>query len=363
MQLYKKFSNLSDVRGIIQLSNSDILISSKNKIKIFSSKTFQNLYSFAEFNSIHVSINDVHEIQGSNKNEIILSINTLNYKFRIILLKVNSKSNQKYSRELLYNDIEQLRNFITVYNASVDTFLNNLIISLSSSIFYFKMISESGKYNLIKEKEYVSKDSCIFKAMKYLNHKGNDYIITIEKKVDPPNKGFNLRIYYYENFELITQINNLNLSTQYAPSISFMTLFDLDKPFLVVGDHYDKLLIVKLFDDVEIYGEICLSKSSKKFPSTNSFNFEIKTVCGLNDGTFIVGLTYILVQEKINYLIRGKINFKNKKFQLVEINDNAHNNKQNNFITSSSLIRGNNKSDDCFIITGDNEGILNVWKY
>ncbi len=362
MQLYKKFSNLSDVRGIIQLSNSDILISSKNKIKIFSSKTFQNLYSFAEFNSIQVSINDVHEIQGSNKNEIILSINTFNFKFKIILLKVNSKSNQKYSRELLYNDIEHLKNFLTVYNAFVDSFLNNLIISLDSSIFYFKMISESGKYNLIKDKQYISKDSCIFQAMKYLNHKGANYIITIEKKIEPPNKGFNLRIYYYENFDLITQINNLNLSTKGAPSVSFMTLFDLDKPFLVVGDQYDKLLIVKLFDDVEIYDEICLSKSIKKFPSTNSLNFAIKTVCGLNDGTFVVGLTYILIQDKINYLIRGKINFKNKKFQLVEINDNAHNNKQKNFITSSVLIRGNDKFKDCYINKGYNKENLKDWK-
>ena len=314
MQLYKKFSNLTEVRGIIQLSNSDILISSKNKIKIFSSKTFQNLYSFAEYNSIKVSINDIHEVQGSNKNEIILSINTLNYKFRIILLKVNSKSNQKYSREVLYDEIEQMRNIITVYNASVDSFLNNLIISLSSSIFYYKMKFESGKYNLIKEKEYISKDSCIFKAMKYLNHKSTNYIITIENKYDPPNKGFNLRIYYYENFELITQINNLNLSTQDPPSVSFMTLFDLDKTYLVVGDKFDKLLIVKLFDDVEIYGEICLSKTIKKFPSTNPLNFSIKTICGLNDGTFVVGMTYYLIQDKINYLIRGKINFNKKNF-------------------------------------------------
>lgn len=131
--------------------------------------------------------------------------------------------------------------------------------------------------------------------------------------------------------------------------ISFMTLFDLNEPYFLIGDKTDRLLIIKLFDDFDIYDEIYLTKLIKEF-ALNKFNtsenHNIKTICGLNDGTFVVGIIcYELDNDKnykTNYLIRGRINLKNKKFELLEIYYNAHNNRYN-FITSSLMIKGNNK--------------------
>ena len=66
--------------------------------------------------------------------------------------------------------------------------------------------------------------------------------------------------------------------------------------------------------------------------------------------------------EKTNYIIRGRINFKTRKFELIEMNDNAHNNKTN-FITASLMIQGNNKSEGYFLISGDHEGKVKIWRF
>ena len=370
MKLNKKFSNLVDVNIIKQLSNRDILIASSNKIKIYSINTFQNIYSFSEIKSPTISIKDIHEIKCSNNNDIILSIFLSNNKFHIILLKINSKNNKQYSHKLLQSDIDKNINCPEV---CIDSFSNNLIVSVSHIIFYFEMIFEFGKYNLIKRQTYTIKviPPLKIKAIKCLNHKNINYIITIEETLHFHNNNtisiFNLRIYYLENLELITELNNLNLYLK-ETHMSLMTLFDIDKPYLLVGDKNDKLIILKLYDDFNIYDEICLTKLIKEF-TYNKFNksenYEIKTLCGLNDGTFVVGIIYKLDNDKnnkTNYLIRGKINFKNKKFELLEINDNAHNNKSN-FITSSSMIKVNNKSNEFFLLTGDHEGMVKIWKF
>ena len=65
--------------------------------------------------------------------------------------------------------------------------------------------------------------------------------------------------------------------------------------------------------------------------------------------------------DEKNYLIRGRINPKTKKFELLYINDNVHNNKSN-FITSSSMIINNKKPEETYFISGDHEGMLKIWK-
>ena len=371
MKLHKKFSNLVDVNIIKQLSNGDLLIASSNKIKIYSANKFQNIYSFSEIKEPAISIKDIHEIKSSNNNEIILSIYLSNRKFQIILLKIKSQINKKSSHKLLKFDIDKI---IDSPEVCIDSFSNYLIVGVFSKIFYFEMIFEFRKYNLIRKQLYTIKGfpSVIIKAINCLKHKDIDYIITIEEKIHDRNPHeafsfFNLRIYYFENFELITELNNLNLFLK-EPHLSFMYLFDWDKPYLLVGDKFDKLFVVKLYDDFDIYDEICLTKLIKEL-TLNKFNksenYEIKTICGLNDGTFVVGIIYKLDNDKndrTNYLIRGRINFKKRKFELLEINDNAHNNKSN-FITSSLMIKGNNKLNETFLLTGDHEGMVKIWKF
>ena len=362
MKLHKKFSNLVDVNIISQLSNNDLLIASSNKIKIYSSNSFRNLYTFSEIKSPIISINSIHEIKCPKNSEIILTLYLSNQKFQIILLKINSKSKKKYSHKLLESDIE--KKICSMIDICINSFLYYLIVSQMNKIYYFKLYLDLGRYKLIHTEKYETKNSYRIKAINSLKYKDDDYIITIEEK---NNIFFYLRIYYFQNFELITELNNLNLSLNEV-HLSFMTLFDQDKLYLLVGDKNDKILILKLFNDFDIYDEICLTKLIKEFTFNKlniSENYEIKTICGLNDGTFVLGIIYKIDNDKnnkTNYLIRGKINSKNKKFELLEINDNAHNNKSN-FITSSLMIKGNNKSNEYFLITGDHEGMLKVWKF
>ena len=158
-----------------------------------------------------------------------------------------------------------------------------------------------------------------------------------------------------------------------------MTYFNQDKPYLIIADGYDKLILIKMYDDFDIYDEIYLLKSIKEL-SLNKFNkneyYDIMSISGLNNGTFIVCLYYkeslkplnqtkeiiynLNVNEK-NYLIKGKINLKSRKFELLDINNNAHNNKTN-FITSSEMVKDNSKFEQYFCITGDHEGVLKIWK-
>ena len=367
MKLYKKFSNLFDVNIIKQLSNKDMLIASSNKLKIYSINTFQSLYNFSEIKTPTIYIDDIQEIQNKRNSEIILAINLSNFKVQILLIKMNIKNKKKYNHKLLRElDFSNLK-FKFPKIICIHSFLDSLIISINHIIYYYKNNIELGKYNLIKIEEYKTKDFLIVKGITTLKHKDNNFIITIELKIESLKSYYSLRIYYFENFELLTEIKDLNLSLQKV-HLSFMTFLNINKPYLLIGDTYDKLLIIKLYSDFDIYDEICLTKLIKEFASNNSNkseNYEIKSICGLNDGTFVICILYKLSNdknEKTNYMIRGRINFKTRKFELIGINDNAHNNKTN-FITSSLMIQGNNNNEGYFLISGDHEGVLKIWKF
>ena len=146
-----------------------------------------------------------------------------------------------------------------------------------------------------------------------------------------------------------------------------MTCPDEKILYLILGDNNDRIMIIKLFDDFDIYDNISLSKIIKELSfnrNSCSNDYEIKSICGLNDGTFIISLYYNKALYEKNYIIRGRINPKNKKFELLYINDNVHNNKSN-FITSSTFIENTNnkKIKEEYFISGDHEGMIKLWKY
>ena len=113
-----------------------------------------------------------------------------------------------------------------------------------------------------------------------------------------------------------------------------------------------------------------MSKIIKEFSfnkNSDSNNYKIKSICGLDDGTFIICLFYNKSLNEKNYIIRARINNKNKRFELLYISDNVHNNKSN-FITSSVLVNNisinkNKKIKEDFFISGDHEGMIKIWKY
>ena len=143
-----------------------------------------------------------------------------------------------------------------------------------------------------------------------------------------------------------------------------MTCSDEKKLFLVIGDRNDGIMIIKLFDDFDIYENINLSKIIKdlSYNKNNiSYNYEIKSVCGLNDGSFVIFLYYLEPLNEKNYMIRGRINNKTKKFEVLYINENAHNNKTN-FVTSSIMAKNNKKPEETFFVSGDHEGMIKFWK-
>ena len=145
--------------------------------------------------------------------------------------------------------------------------------------------------------------------------------------------------------------------------MSYFTCSNDKHLYLIIGDKNDRIMIIKLFDDFDIYENICLSKIIKElsFNKNNySNNYEIKSVCGLKDGSFVICLYYKEKLNEKNYIIRGKINNK-KKFELIYIDDNAHNNKTN-FITSSFMITTIKKPEENYYISGDHEGKINIWK-
>ena len=270
MKLYKKFSNLFDVNIIRQLSNKDLLIASSNKLKIYSINTFQNIYDFSEIKRPLISINDIQEIQNSKINEIILAINLSNLKIQIISIKDNIKNKKRYNHELI-QELDLLNiNFkvsnIYIYKCiCIHSFMDNFIISMNYIIQYYKNNDKSEKFNLVKTDEYKTKDLLVVKAINTLKSKDNNYIITVEHNTESlKDYSCSLRIYYFENLELLTEIKDLNLSPQKV-HLSLMTYFNNNKPYLLVGDTYDKLLLIKLYSDFDIYDEICLTKLIKKF--------------------------------------------------------------------------------------------------
>jgi hypothetical protein len=369
MKLYKKFSNLFDVNKIKQLSNKDILIASSNKLKIYSITSFENIYKISEINNPIISIYDIAEIDISIPGQILLAISLSNFSIQLIRLMIKNTSKKKIYKHKLVQEIKFNLN-IKIKKLCINSFLGQLIISINNKIFYYQnQDKEKIKFNSYFQKEEESgiKNEVIIKGITSLKNKNDNLIITLEEKNiiinKIINKSFDLKIYYFENLELITILKDLNIYPEKG-LMSFMTYFNQDKPYLIIADGYDKLILIKMYDDFDIYDEIYLLKSIKEL-SSNKFNkseyYDIMSICGLNNGTFIICLYYKESLNEKNYLIKGKINLKSRKFELLDINNNAHNNKTN-FITSSEMVNDNSKFEQYFCITGDHEGVLKIWK-
>ena len=370
MKLYKKFSNLFDVNKIKQLSNNDILISSSNTLKIYSINTFENLYKLKEIKTPSISIIDIKEIDFSNQNEILLSISLTNFSIQIIKLffKNKNKLNNSNLKKSYKHKLQQEINFrlkTNIINLCIESILGILIISINNKVSYYQNLKKE-KINFIKAEEYELKKEISIKGMTSYKNKQDNFIITIEENEiylnNITNISFDIKIYFFEKFELITCIKDINIFPEKG-LMSFMTYYSLNKSFLLIADTHEKLMMLKMRDDFDIYEEISLIKNIKELSfnkCNNKENYKIKSICGLHDGTFVVCLYYNESLNEKNYLIRGKINLKTKKFELLEINDNAHNNKIN-FITDSSMIKGNIKNEN-FLISGDHEGMLKIWK-
>ena len=289
-----------------------------------------------------------------------------NFAIQIIKLIIKNKNNIKkiYKHKLVQEIVLDLlfKNMNIDIKEYINSLESNLIVGLNNKIFYYQN-KDKEKINFIKIEEYEIKNEIIIRGITSIKNKIDNLIITIEENNPYLNKVFDIKIYFFENFELITSIKDINISPEKG-LMSFMTYYNINNPYLLIGDGHDKLMIIKMHDDFDIYEEICLTKTIKEL-SLNKYNkkenYEMKSICGLYNGTFIICLYYNESLNEKNYLIRGKINFKTRKFELLEINNNAHNNKSN-FITSSSMIKANLKQEEYFLITGDHEGMSKIWK-
>ena len=374
MELYKKFSNLFDVNIIKQLSSKDILISSSNQIKIYSIETFDRIYYFKEIESSIILIKFISEINSNKKNEIILAMALSDFSIQIIkLTKRNSnatntknKSNSKY-RHKLHQTLAFKKNKNIPYDICISSFLNYLIVGINNSVQYY-INKGIDKLNFVKEKEYKINSKLnkkkpsieIVKGIRAVQYQNYNLILLVE---EINYQEYDLKIYYFDSFELITHFRNLYIFPDKG-LMSFMTCSDEKKLFLVIGDRNDGIMIIKLFDDFDIYEDINLSKIIKdlSYNKNNiSYNYEIKSVCGLNDGSFVIFLYYLEPLNEKNYMIRGRINNKTKKFEVLYINENAHNNKTN-FVTSSIMAKNNKKPEETFFVSGDHEGMIKFWK-
>ena len=374
MELYKKFSNLFDVNIIKQLSSKDILISSSNQIKIYSIETFDRIYYFKEIESSIISIKSISEINSNKKNEIILAMALSDFSIQIIKLTKRSsnatntknKSNSKY-RHKLHQTLAFKKNKNIPYYICISSFLNFLIVGINNSVQYY-INKGVDKLNFVKEKEYKINSKLnkkkpsieIVKGIRAVQYQNYNLILLVE---EINYQEYDLKIYYFDSFELITHFRNLYIFPDKG-LMSFMTCSDEKKLFLVIGDRKDGIMIIKLFDDFDIYEDINLSKIIKdlSYNKNNiSYNYEIKSVCGLNDGSFVIFFYYLEPLNEKNYMIRGRINNKTKKFEVLYINENAHNNKTN-FVTSSIMAKNNKKPEETFFVSGDHEGMIKFWK-
>lgn len=374
MELYKKFSNLFDVNIIKQLSSKDILISSSNQIKIYSIETFDRIYYFKEIESSIISIKSISEINSNKKNEIILAMALSDFSIQIIKLTKRSsnatntknKSNSKY-RHKLHQTLAFKKNKNIPYDICISSFLNFLIVGINNSVQYY-INKGVDKLNFVKEKEYKINSKLnkkkpsieIVKGIRAVQYQNYNLILLVE---EINYQEYDLKIYYFDSFELITHFRNLYIFPDKG-LMSFMTCSDEKKLFLVIGDRNDGIMIIKLFDDFDIYEDINLSKIIKNLSYNKnniSYNYEIKSVCGLNDGSFVIFLYYLEPLNEKNYMIRGRINNKTKKFEVLYINENAHNNKTN-FVTSSIMAKNNKKPEETFFVSGDHEGMIKFWK-
>ena len=380
MELYKKFSNLFDANIIKQLSNKDILISSSNQIKLYSINTFDKLYNFKEIKSAIIYIKSIYEInpnKPTKKNETILSFYLSDFTIQIIKLtkKINNKPVYRHKLHQTLDINPNIKNVLNPFSC-INSFLNYLIIGINNRVrYYINKGEENGKINFVKEKEHkinhklntIKYTYNTIKGISCVIYKKYKFVIVIEEI--QLIKQFDIKIFSFEKFELITYFNDVYLSPEKGLKglLSYMTCPDEKILYLILGDNNDRIMIIKLFDDFDIYDNISLSKIIKELSfnrNSCSNDYEIKSICGLNDGTFIISLYYNKALYEKNYIIRGRINPKNKKFELLYINDNVHNNKSN-FITSSTFIENTNnkKIKEEYFISGDHEGMIKLWKY
>ena len=380
MELYKKLSNLLDVNIIKQLSNGDILVSSSNTIKLYSIITFDKLYTFREIKSAIIYIKSIFEISNNiktnKKNEILLAFYLSDFTIQIIKL-IKKGTNKPVYRHKLHQTIDINPNNNNVINpfACITSFFHYLIIGKNNRVqYYINKGEENGKINFTKDKEY--KINCksninnTIIAISCITYKQYKFMIILEEM--ELSKQFDVKIFYFEKFELIMHLSDVYLSPEKGIKglLSFMTCFEEKKLYLILGDNNDKIMIIKLFDDFDIYENISLSKIIKEFSfnkNSDSNNYKIRSICGLDDGTFVICLFYNKSLNEKNYIIRARINNKNKRFELLYISDNVHNNKSN-FITSSVVVNNisinkNKKIKEDFFISGDHEGMIKIWKY
>ena len=276
MELFKKFSNLFDINIIKQLSNKDILISSSNQIKIYSIETFEKIYYFKEIENpiIGISLSD-------------FSIQIIKLVKRIKPLNFKKKLSSFYRHELLQTiGIQKNNNVENIY--CINSFLNYLIIGINNKILYYINKGEK-KINFAKEKEYKINPKLKQKGNYYQRIRGispiifkkNNLLLIIEEIQIV--KKYDIKIYFFKNFELITHFSDIYLYPDKSIT-SLMTNSDRKEIFFILGDKFDRIMIVKLFDDMEIYENINLSKIIKELSfnkNNRSDNYEIKSVCGL----------------------------------------------------------------------------------
>ena len=292
MDLYKKFSNLFDVNLIKQLSNKDILISSSNQIKIYSINTFDKIYYFKEIQSSIISIKSISEINSPKNIGILLAFYLSDFSIQIIKLtrKIKTVTDSKkqssviYRHKLLQTLGIKINNKIGIKaSVCINSCLNYLLIGISNKIQYFINKGEE-KINFSKEKEYIINPQIksdkynneYIKGISSVNYKKYNLLIIIEE-IKTINQ-YDIKIYYFEKFELITHFRNIYIFPEKG-LMSYMTCPNDKILYLVLGDKNDGIMVVKLFDDFDIYENINLSKIIKELSYNQNYNsnyYEIK---------------------------------------------------------------------------------------
>ena len=372
MKLCKKFSNLFDVNIIKQLTNYDLLIASSNQIKIYSPVSFDKIYTFKEIQSPTISINIIEEIYNENSKDIKLSMVLSDYSTQIINLNkkkiLNSKKKYVFTYKHKLNQVITLKNLISnqiikeIPILCICSINNFLIFGLFDTVYYY---NENNKNNFQLYKKYDFKTkNIIIQGLTSIQFDDYDLLILAYKLKE---NFFGIKIFSQENLELITDIEDIGLCPK-NNLMAFMTKSDNTKLYLILGDKNDNVKIICLFNNMsnqafKIYNTFSITKNVKLFKKNKNI-YEIKTICGLNDGTFIVCLLYKEPDNEINYLIRGKLNEKSQKFEILHIDENAHNNTKN-FITSSELLfkEKNNLFNEINLMTGDHEGMIKIWDF
>lgn len=269
MELYKKFSNLFDVNIIYQLSNKDILVASSNQIKIYSINTFDKIYYFKEIKSSIISIKSITELKLDKNKGIILAMYLSDFSIQIIKLSKIVKSHSSVYRHKLNQTIgikTNKRIGIETY-ACINSCLNYLIIGINNKVHYYKN-KDVDKINFTQEKEFKINQKLNPNRRKIENivgissvkYKNYTLLIIILEEMSI-SIHYDIKIYFLEKFELITHFRNIYIFPQKG-LMSYMTCPNDKILYLVLGDKNDGIMIVKLFDDFDIYENINLSKKN-----------------------------------------------------------------------------------------------------